>query len=405
VRLVSIVGTRPQLIKAAALLPELRRRHDVLLVDTGQHWDERLAGAFFAELGLSRPDHALGVGGGSHAAQTGRMLAGLEPLLAAEHPDAAVVYGDTNSTLAGALAAAKLGIPIAHVEAGLRSFDRRMPEEVNRVVADHLSTWCFAPTPAAMTNLRHEGIVEGAVEVGDLMQDLASQVAAGIRSPAALGDAALALAEAGAADVAHALRPGEFIFATIHRAENREPAALASWPLILADAVRPDRPVILALHPGTRAALADAGIALPGEVRVVEPLGYRTSLTLQLHAAAVLTRAGSSARPPGWARPAWCFAPRRSGSRLWRSRGAGWSSWGSIVPRSQRRSTRSRRRRQPEPSRASELPVSICGQPVQPAGSPRPSRRPDDRRPPAGSADGLLTGIGAGLSRWPRGPR
>jgi UDP-N-acetylglucosamine 2-epimerase len=128
-RIVSVVGTRPQLIKAAALLPALHARHQDVLVDTGQHWDERMAGTFFAELGLPRPDHALGVGGGAHGGQTGRMLAALEPILVAERPDAVMVYGDTNSTLAGSLAAAKLGIPVAHVEAGLRSFDRRMPEE------------------------------------------------------------------------------------------------------------------------------------------------------------------------------------------------------------------------------------------------------------------------------------
>src|SRR5512140_2222115 len=149
-RIVSVVGTRPQLIKAAALGPALRERHAEVFVDTGQHWDEQMAGVFFAELGLPRPDHSLGVGGGGHANQTGRMLSALEPILAAERPDAVLVYGDTNSTLAGALVAAKLGIPVAHVEAGLRSFDRRMPEEINRVVVDHLATWLFAPPPAAV---------------------------------------------------------------------------------------------------------------------------------------------------------------------------------------------------------------------------------------------------------------
>jgi UDP-GlcNAc3NAcA epimerase len=148
VRIVSVVGTRPQLIKAAALSPALRTRHEEVFVDTGQHWDEAMAGVFFAELGLPRPDHSPGIGGGGHAEQTGRMLLALEPILVAEHPDAVLVYGDTNSTLAGALAAAKLGIPVAHVEAGLRSFDRRMPEEINRVVADHLATWTsWVPRP------------------------------------------------------------------------------------------------------------------------------------------------------------------------------------------------------------------------------------------------------------------
>ncbi len=144
-RIVSVVGTRPQLIKAAALQPVLRRDHDDLFIDTGQHYDEAMAGNFFAELGLARPDHSLGVDSGGHGDQTGRMLIALEPLLREASPDAVLVYGDTNSTLAGALAAAKLGIPVAHVEAGLRSFDRRMPEELNRVVADHLSSWLFAP--------------------------------------------------------------------------------------------------------------------------------------------------------------------------------------------------------------------------------------------------------------------
>jgi len=141
-RIVSVVGTRPQLIKASALLPALRARHHEIFIDTGQHYDDALAGAFFAELGLPRPDHSLGIGGGTQTEQTGRMLPAIEAVLVAERPGAVLVYGDTTSTLAGALAAAKLGIPVAHVEAGLRSFDRAMPEEVNRVVTDHLARCC-----------------------------------------------------------------------------------------------------------------------------------------------------------------------------------------------------------------------------------------------------------------------
>ncbi len=291
-RIVSVVGTRPQLIKAAALQPALRARHDEVFIDTGQHWDEQMAGTFFAELGLPRPDHGLGVGGGGHADQTGRMLAGLEPILVVERPDAVLVYGDTNSTLAGALVAAKLGIPVAHVEAGLRSFDRRMPEEINRVVADHLATWCFAPTPTAVANLAAEGITRDVVETGDLMQDLAARVAAEVRDPAALASVASRLVAP--------LTPGGYLFATIHRAENRTPAALAAWSDILGSAARADRPVILALHPGTRAALDEAGIALPRGIRVVEPLGYRTTLTLELHAAAVFTDSGGVQREAAW---------------------------------------------------------------------------------------------------------
>ena len=297
---VTVFGTRPQLIKAAALLPELAARHDCVLVDTGQHWDQRMAGVFFSELGLTQPHHSLGIGGGSHAEQTAGMLVALEPVLEAERPDAVIVFGDTNSTLAGTLAAVRQGIPVGHVEAGLRSFDRRMPEEVNRVVSDHLATWCFAPTPSAVENLAREGILNGVSLVGDLMQDLASRASAGIRTADALRMAGEALELAGAPSIARQLRPGGFIFATIHRAENRAPAALAAWPLILADAARADRPVILALHPGTRLALEDAGVVLPPDILVVEPLGYRTSLTLQLHAAAVITNSGGVQREAAW---------------------------------------------------------------------------------------------------------
>jgi len=291
-RIVSVVGTRPQLIKAAALQPALRARHHEVFVDTGQHWDESMAGAFFAELGLARPGHSLGAGGGSHAEQTAAMLLGLEPILLAERPDAVLVYGDTNSTLAGALAAAKLGIPVAHVEAGLRSFDRSMPEELNRVVADHLATWLFAPTPAAVANLGAEGITRGVALVGDLMQDLAARVAAEVRHAAALELIGLRLGLD--------LRPGAYLFATIHRQENREPVAMRAWAAILAAAASPSRPVVLALHPGTRAALEREGIALSPDVRVVEPQGYRTSLALQLHATAVLTDSGGVQREAAW---------------------------------------------------------------------------------------------------------
>jgi UDP-N-acetylglucosamine 2-epimerase len=287
-RIVSVVGTRPQLIKAAALLPALRSRHDEIFVDTGQHYDDAMAGAFFAELGLPRPDHSLGIGGGSQAAQTGRMLPAVEAVLAETAPDAVLVYGDTNSTLAGALAAAKLGIQVAHVEAGLRSFDRRMPEEVNRVVADHLSHWLFAPTPTAVANLAREGIVDRVALVGDVMQDLAARVASEVRDPAALAATGLGLTQ------------GRYLFATIHRAENRSGAAIAAWTALIAALASPDRLVVLALHPGTRAALDASGAVLPSSVRILDPQGYRTTLTLQLHAAAVLTDSGGVQREAAW---------------------------------------------------------------------------------------------------------
>jgi UDP-N-acetylglucosamine 2-epimerase len=245
------------------------------------------------------------------------MLSALEPILAKERPDAVLVYGDTNSTLAGALSAAKLGIPVAHVEAGLRSFDRRMPEELNRVVVDHLSRWLFVPTPTAVANLAAEGIVEGVALVGDLMQDLAARVAADIRDPRVLDeiDARLGIG----------LKPGGYLFATVHRAENRSPDALRSWTSLLSAVGEPARHVVLALHPGTRGALAAEGIELPETVRVVEPQGYRTTLALQLHSAAILTDSGGVQREAAWLgvpclvlRPTteWVEAVAESGGRM-----------------------------------------------------------------------------------------
>ncbi|HEX7495822.1 MAG TPA: UDP-N-acetylglucosamine 2-epimerase (non-hydrolyzing) [Candidatus Limnocylindrales bacterium] len=291
-RILSVVGTRPQLIKAAALQPVLRRDHVEIFVDTGQHYDETMAGNFFGELGLARPDHSLGIGGGGQGEQTGRMLIALEPLLRDAAPDAVLVYGDTNSTLAGALAAAKLGIPVAHVEAGLRSFDRRMPEERNRVVADHMSRWLFAPTAAAVANLAAEGITAGVVQVGDLMLDLAARVSAEVRDPAVL-------VEIGAR-LGLALSPGGYLLATVHRAENRAPESMAAWTGLLGSVATTERPVILPLHPGTRAALTEAGIALPANVVSIAPQGYATALALQLHAGAVLTDSGGIQRESAW---------------------------------------------------------------------------------------------------------
>jgi UDP-GlcNAc3NAcA epimerase len=291
-RILSVVGTRPQLIKAAALQPMLRRYHEEIFVDTGQHYDEAMAGSFFDELGLARPDHSLGLGGGGHGDQTGRMLIALEPLMTAARPDAVLIYGDTNSTLAGALTAAKLAIPVAHVEAGLRSFDRAMPEELNRVVADHLSTWLFAPTAAAVANLATEGITRGVTDVGDLMLDLAERISHEVRDPKSLSGISEILGLS--------LEPGRYLFATVHRAENRSPAAMARWSALLGAAATPERPVVLALHPGTRAAMSAAGIELPAHVLAVEPQGYRTSLALQLHAGAVLTDSGGLQRECAW---------------------------------------------------------------------------------------------------------
>jgi UDP-N-acetylglucosamine 2-epimerase len=291
VKIASIVGARPQFVKAAPVSRALRRRAREVLIHTGQHYDYEMSQVFFDGLDLPVPDHNLCAGSGSHARQTAAMLRGLEPLLQAERPDLALVYGDTNSTLAGALAAAKLGLPVAHVEAGLRCGDRRMPEEQNRVVTDRLSAWLFAPTQAAVANLRREGIEAGVHLTGDVMLD--------------------ALCEAGAAMDACAERllaregvaPGRYYLATIHRAANTDdPARLGGFLRALAAL---DRPVLLPLHPRTREALGrlapgvgaepDGTLQTEGRasaVRLRPPLPYVEMLALERHAAAILTDSG-----------------------------------------------------------------------------------------------------------------
>jgi UDP-GlcNAc3NAcA epimerase len=295
-RILSVVGTRPQIIKAAALQGPLRARHHDVLVDTGQHWDDEMAGGFFTELGLAAPAYSLGAGGGTHAEQTAAMLTGLEPIREVEQPEAVLVYGDTNSTLAGAIAAAKAGLPVAHVEAGLRSFDRRMPEEINRIVADHLSSWLFAPTRTAVENLRSEGITRGVSLVGDLMQDLVAGVANNSRQP----DIVAAIGRDLGGRLADCLIPGGYVFATVHRQENRSAGAIRSWADILARMAAPNRPVVLALHPGTAEAVRNAGVRLGPDVLVIRPQSYRTSIALQLSAAAVVTDSGGIQREAAW---------------------------------------------------------------------------------------------------------
>ena len=276
-RVVTIVGARPQFIKAAPFSRALRQRHDEILVHTGQHYDPQMSDVFFEELALPRPDHHLGVGSGAHGAQTGQMLARIEEVLQREKPDRVVVYGDTNSTLAGALAGAKLHIPVAHVEAGLRSFNRAMPEEVNRVVVDHVSAYLFAPTQTAVDHLAREGVTRGVTLTGDIMCDalLANAAAARERS-----------------DVLRrlALEPGGYVLATVHRASNTDdPALLAE----IVDALMLlHEPVILPLHPRTRAALMGTDIEVEPPVRIIEPVGYLDMLALQAAARVVLTDSG-----------------------------------------------------------------------------------------------------------------
>jgi UDP-GlcNAc3NAcA epimerase len=280
-KVVTVVGARPQFIKAAAVTPPLRRVADEILVHTGQHYDRELSAAFFEELGLPAPDVNLGVGSGTHGVQTGEMLRRLDPLLAAERPDWVLVYGDTNSTLAGALAAAKLGIPVAHVEAGLRSYNRAMPEEVNRVLVDHVATRLYCPSEAARENLRREGITDGVRVVGDVLDDALALVPDRPEVLAALG-----------------VEAGGYYLATVHRQENTDrPDRLVG---ILRGLRTLDAPVVLPLHPRTRARLEAAGLEREtAGIRLVAPQPYGATLTLVRHSRAVLTDSGGLQREAG----------------------------------------------------------------------------------------------------------
>jgi len=276
-KVVSIVGARPQFIKASPLSRELRLRHHEILVHTGQHYDRDMSDVFFEELGMPVPDYHLGIGSGPHGAQTGAMLAAIETVLQKESPDAVIVYGDTNSTLAGALAAAKLHLPVAHVEAGLRSFNRRMPEEINRVVTDHLSAWLLAPSEVSRQQLAQEGIVQGVHVVGDIMVD-----ALHLHGPRA--------AERSEALARHQLRAGAYYLATVHRAENTDEGGNLRQIFDALGAL--DRPVILPLHPRTEKRMAELGVAIGANVQVLAPQGYLDMLALQRGAACVLTDSG-----------------------------------------------------------------------------------------------------------------
>jgi UDP-GlcNAc3NAcA epimerase len=281
IHVATVVGARPQFVKAAptsraiAALPGLRET----LVHTGQHFDHRMSEVFFEELGLPRPDHHLGISGGGHGAMTGAMLQALEPLLETLGPDWVLVYGDTNSTLAGALAAVKLHIPTAHVEAGLRSFNRRMPEEVNRVLVDHLSERLFCPTDAAVANLQREGIGAGRVlQTGDTMFDalrIFSQSSASRDGP---------LERLG-------LERGNYVLATIHRAENTDDPHRLRLILDGLEQVAAQIPVVLPIHPRTRRAAERLTIGRR-RVLTIEAIGYLDMLALERGAAAIATDSG-----------------------------------------------------------------------------------------------------------------
>lgn len=279
-KIFTVVGARPQFIKAAVVSRILRRPGSgvqEVLVHTGQHYDPNMSDVFFMDLDIPEPAHNLGVGGGGHGQNTGRMLEGLERLMLAERPDWVLVYGDTDSTLAGALAGAKLHIPIAHVEAGLRSFNRRMPEEINRVLTDHVSTKLFAPTQVAEGNLLNEGVERSKIDVvGDVMYDAALFYEKGARAPSFFNGANLAL--------------GGFVLCTVHRAENTD--SPARMKAIFDGLGASSMPVVLPLHPRTKARLADSGLVLPSNVTVVDPVGYLEMVWLEANCAVIATDSG-----------------------------------------------------------------------------------------------------------------
>lgn len=279
-KILTVAGARPQFIKAAAVSRAIRASahlHEVM-VHTGQHYDPDMSDLFFEELDIAAPAHRLAVHGGGHGDMTGRMLQALEPLVEQERPDYVLVYGDTNSTLAGALVAAKLRVPVAHVEAGLRSYNRRMPEEINRVVTDHLSRLLFCPTVAAVANLATEGISEGVFNVGDVMFDAARHAAAKARAHSRILDKL-------------GLVRGSYAVATVHRAENTDnPARLAAVIAWLKDrATR--HPVIFPVHPRTRQAIARAELDLSG-ITTCPPIGYLDMVRLLDGGFAVYTDSG-----------------------------------------------------------------------------------------------------------------
>jgi UDP-N-acetylglucosamine 2-epimerase len=280
-KVLSIVGARPEFVQATPVSKALRRRHTEILVHTGQHYDYRMSELFFEQLGLAAPDYNLEIGSGAHGRQTGEMLGALEDVILAEQPDWVIIRGDTNSTIAGALAAAKLRVPLAHIEAGERSFNRDMPEEINRVVADRVSDLLFCISHTAVENLSAEGITRGVHYVGDVMLDAVIQmIPIAQRTSSILGDLGV--------------EPGRFVLATVHRASNTDdPSNLRN---IVSALSRVAMPVVFPVHPRTKHAIDRLGLEFGSNVRVIPPVGYLDILRLEDGAEAIVTDSGGVTR-------------------------------------------------------------------------------------------------------------
>jgi UDP-N-acetylglucosamine 2-epimerase len=281
VKVISVVGARPQFIKLAPLFPKLRERFDALVVHTGQHYDDSMSAQFFREFSIREPEYNLGVGSGNHGYQTGLMLKRLEDVFTYENPDTVLVFGDTNTTLAGALAASKLKIKLGHIESGLRSYVKHMPEEINRVVTDHLSDLLFCPTETAVSNLKKEGITEGVHLVGDLMYE-----ALDIYTPVAekISDVLYRLS----------LRKGDYILLTLHRAENTDDHQRLT--MLINEICELDNRIVFPVHPRTKKELKNSGLWKKLEehdnILLEEPVGYFDNIVLVKNAYRVLTDSG-----------------------------------------------------------------------------------------------------------------
>lgn len=278
-KIITVLGARPQFIKAAPVSRELRKNHEEIIIHTGQHYDPNMSDIFFEELKIPKPDYHLAVGSGSHGKQTGEMLVKIEEIVLKEKPDYLLVYGDTNSTLAGALVASKLHVPVIHIEAGLRSFNKHMPEEINRIMTDHVSEFLFCPTDTAVKNLKDENISHNVYNIGDVMYD------------AVLYNKEIAAKRSSILEKERLSKDG-YLLLTIHRAENTDnPEKMKN---ILSALARMEETKVWPIHPRTKHKLADYGIDLTDipNLIIINPVGYLDMLTLEANAKKIVTDSG-----------------------------------------------------------------------------------------------------------------